>query len=184
MVEFGVATTMARFEQVIEKFYILKASDTQSFFIQRNEQNCVIWRHNGIDVVFEIVERTSSHWCLRDANQNVHKVAVAKLGNQLSAKLGAKTLHFDMWTEKSWRRKSAVSDSSANSANVMAPMPGRIVKIEVCEGDTVQVGQGLIVVEAMKMENEFKALKQGVVKKIHVNVGDAVEAKTLLMEIV
>jgi biotin carboxyl carrier protein len=54
-------------------------------------------------------------------------------------------------------------------------MPGRIVKVLVRPGDRVEAGQGLVVVEAMKMENELRAQGRGVVEQIHVAAGDRVE---------
>jgi pyruvate carboxylase subunit B len=65
---------------------------------------------------------------------------------------------------------------------VRAPMPGLIVRIQVSEGDNVAAGQGVVIIEAMKMENELKAEAQGSVKKVHVQPGQAVEKVTILLE--
>ena len=56
-----------------------------------------------------------------------------------------------------------------------APMPGLVVRVEVNEGQAVEVGDGLVVVEAMKMENELRAKHKGVVERVHVKAGDRVE---------
>lgn len=66
---------------------------------------------------------------------------------------------------------------------VKAPMPGRVVKALVAEGDEVEAGQPVIIVEAMKMENEVTAAGAGVVQRIVVSAGDTVDAGTLLVEI-
>ena len=58
---------------------------------------------------------------------------------------------------------------------VRAPMPGLVVRIEVAEGQQVDAGAGLVVVEAMKMENELRAPRPGTVQTVHVAVGQAVE---------
>jgi biotin carboxyl carrier protein len=58
---------------------------------------------------------------------------------------------------------------------VSTSMPGKVVTLLVQEGDRVEVGQGVIVVEAMKMENELKAAAAGVIASIAVSVGEAVE---------
>jgi len=63
----------------------------------------------------------------------------------------------------------------AGGRTVMAPMPGLVVRIEVAAGQPVAAGTGLIVVEAMKMENELRAPQPGVVATVHVEVGQAVE---------
>jgi pyruvate carboxylase subunit B len=58
---------------------------------------------------------------------------------------------------------------------IKAPMPGLVVRVEVTVGQEVAAGTGLVVVEAMKMENELRAQGRGVVERIHVKAGDRVE---------
>jgi pyruvate carboxylase subunit B len=56
-----------------------------------------------------------------------------------------------------------------------APMPGLVVRVEVSAGQAVEVGAGLVVVEAMKMENELRASHKAIVEAVHVKAGDRVE---------
>lgn len=79
-------------------------------------------------------------------------------------------------------RASRLKGSSDELGNtIVAPIPGKVVKILVNEGDEVEAGQILIVFSAMKMESEFKAPKAGVVKQINVTEGITVEAKKIMM---
>ncbi|CAD5243539.1 acetyl-CoA carboxylase biotin carboxyl carrier protein subunit [Thermococcus camini] len=71
----------------------------------------------------------------------------------------------------------------AGEGVVTAPMPGKILRILVKEGEQVKTGQGLVVLEAMKMENEIPAPKDGVVKKILVKEGDTVDTGQALIEL-
>ncbi len=73
--------------------------------------------------------------------------------------------------------------SRGEAGEVKAPMPGLIVKIITNEGEPVRKGQGIIVLEAMKMENEIKAVLNGSVMKCYVAPGDAVSKNQLLMTI-
>ncbi|MBM4184764.1 MAG: biotin/lipoyl-binding protein [Gemmatimonadetes bacterium] len=66
---------------------------------------------------------------------------------------------------------------------IVAPMPGMVVKVEVAEGDVVQAGQGIVIVEAMKMENELRALGPGRVSRVHVRRGQAVEKDQVLVDL-
>jgi acetyl/propionyl-CoA carboxylase alpha subunit len=66
-------------------------------------------------------------------------------------------------------------------ATVKVPMPGKVVRILVAEGDPVEAGQGLAVVEAMKMQNEMKAPRTGVIRTIKVKEGATVAAGDSLM---
>jgi len=66
---------------------------------------------------------------------------------------------------------------------VCSPMPGKVIKICAAEGDPCRKNQTLVIVEAMKMENEVQAALEGVVTKIHVAVGDLVDAEKILVEV-
>lgn len=81
------------------------------------------------------------------------------------------------------QRRGAGGPSGAGAQRVTAPMPGRVVRVLVAVGDEVSHRQGLVVVEAMKMENELGAPKAGRVTEISVTEGVSVEAGRLLIVI-
>jgi len=68
------------------------------------------------------------------------------------------------------------------SKHLLCPMPGLVVSIAVAEGDTVQEGQALATVEAMKMENVLRAERKGVVSKITCAPGDSLAVDAVIME--
>ena len=78
------------------------------------------------------------------------------------------------------QRRGHVSDGTG-PRSILSPMPGRIVKVLVREGDVVAAHQGLVVVEAMKMENELRAPRAGQVSAVKVVEGMLVEAKAVLV---
>lgn len=71
--------------------------------------------------------------------------------------------------------------SAAGPAEIRAQMPGKVIKLLVQKGATVQAGEGVIVVEAMKMQNEMKSPKTGVVSRIRVGEGGTVAAGETMM---
>jgi biotin carboxyl carrier protein len=73
--------------------------------------------------------------------------------------------------------------SGNDSGELLTQMPGKVVKINVSVGDVVKAGQTLIILEAMKMENEIKSSVDGVVKNILVEVNQALEQGVLMMEV-
>ena len=82
------------------------------------------------------------------------------------------------------RRRGAARDHASNGPwRIVAPMPGRIVKVLVKPGDAVTARQGLVVVEAMKMENELRAPGPGTVTDVRVTEGASVEANAVLIVI-
>lgn len=78
---------------------------------------------------------------------------------------------------------AAAGADAEGAAEIRTQMPGKVVRILVSEGDAVSSGDGVIVVEAMKMQNEMRSPKDGSVKKILKNEGDTVNAGDLLMVI-
>ena len=72
--------------------------------------------------------------------------------------------------------------ATQGARSLRAPMPGLVVKVEVEEGQEVEPGDGLVVVEAMKMENELRATAPGRIERILVSEGDAVEKDDVLVE--
>ena len=75
----------------------------------------------------------------------------------------------------------AQKESQAGNISVTAPMPGKILSIKVKEGDSVHSGDVLLVLEAMKMENDIVAPKDGTVVSINTKVGDSVESAQVLI---
>lgn len=73
--------------------------------------------------------------------------------------------------------------SITNAAAIMSPLPGLIQKVLVKVGDTVAAGQNLLIMEAMKMENEIQAKSAGTVTSVHVKEGDSVEEGIELVSI-
>jgi len=77
---------------------------------------------------------------------------------------------------RAWKRRHAAVFGAEGQQKVTAPMPGKVVRILVSEGATVEADQGLMVVEAMKMQNEIRASTSGKVERIFVREGQAVAA--------
>lgn len=80
-------------------------------------------------------------------------------------------------------RRSAGAGRPSEPQDVLAPMPGRIVKILAAEGQSVAQGQALLVMEAMKMQNEIRAPRSGNVQKIYTAEGASVESGAALVRL-
>jgi len=77
---------------------------------------------------------------------------------------------------------ASVSDNQGNSNHVVSPMPGKVIRVLVKEGDSVKKGETLLIIEAMKMENLIVAPRDAVVQAIHVAVNDRVESSKALLQ--
>ena len=128
--------------------------DNGRFMLRRGTK---LYRIDNVKVEGSTVEFTlDSSW---------YKVAVKNENQILLDKLGFKT------------------SQGAGEGNIASPMPGKILDIMVEVGDDVKKGQPVIILEAMKMENELKSPIDGIIKKLNVSVGQIVEKKTPILEI-
>ena len=81
---------------------------------------------------------------------------------------------------RSWRGRRHGGAEAEGRQQIVAPMPGKVVRVLVKVGDAVEAGQGLLVVEAMKMQNEIRSPKGGIVDRVLVDEGQAVNAGEVL----
>lgn len=96
--------------------------------------------------------------------------------------IGGRTFSVDVRDPRERTRKGAGAGASGRQ-NIVAPMPGKVIRVLVAAGDVVEAGQGLIVVEAMKMQNEMKSPKAGTVVQINTAEGATVAVGETLLSI-
>jgi biotin carboxyl carrier protein len=94
--------------------------------------------------------------------------------------VGSDRFTVELRDPRSLRSRQKAAGDEKGPIKILAPMPGRIVRLLVAENSEVEAGQGIIVVEAMKMQNEIKSPKKGVVKKISAGAGAAVNPGDVL----
>jgi len=82
---------------------------------------------------------------------------------------------------RAWRGRKHGGLEAEGRQEVIAPMPGKVIRLLVAVGDQVEAGQGLVVVEAMKMQNEIRSPKKGKVERLHAKEGQAVNAGDVLV---
>ncbi len=110
--------------------------------------------------------------------------AFAQRGNgDLDVQLDGLTIPLQVRPAGSFGRqkKEGVAGSASGPQRVVAPMPGKVVRVLVKPGDHVVARQGLVVVEAMKMENELRAAREGRVRDVSVKEGQSVDAGAVLL---
>jgi biotin carboxyl carrier protein len=111
-----------------------------------------------------------------------HEVSVARSGEEFDLLLENRRFRFRLLTEERARRAAARgSRELTGRREIKASMPGKVIHVLVQIGDAVQAKQGLLVIEAMKMENEIKSQSAGQVREIFVQPGQAVESGEILV---
>jgi len=108
------------------------------------------------------------------------EVRVIETAQGLRAETGGRRFNVRVLDPRDTARNARASLGSGRQ-NVTAPMPGKVIRVLVEAGDTVEAGQGLIVVEAMKMQNEMKAMRPGHVVEIRARAGATVGAGDTLL---
>ena len=114
---------------------------------------------------------------------NEVSVATDPASGQLAVHVGATPIAVTLNGRRRWGRREEGAGPGSGPQRLIAPMPGKIVRVLVKAGDLVTARQPVVVVEAMKMENELRASREGTVAEIHVREGMSVDAGALLLVI-
>jgi len=112
-----------------------------------------------------------------------YEVKQETVGAEFNVVVGQERFSASVRDPRSFRSRRRSGASEQGVMKIKAPMPGKVVRILAPAGSQVEMGQSVVVIEAMKMQNELKAPKTGVVKKISVAEGAAVEAGQALAEV-
>ena len=110
---------------------------------------------------------------------NAYEVKCERVGSDLHIWVGSVRYAAEVRDPRSLRGRARAVDEQGPK-KLTAPMPGKIVRILVSQGAAIEAGAGVLVVEAMKMQNEVKSPKKGTVQKILVSEGTAVNAGDVL----
>lgn len=102
----------------------------------------------------------------------------------VQAFVGHQSVDVEVRTAVQAALEQALGGGAGGDGTVNAPMPGQVVKLLVAAGDTVELDQPLLIVEAMKMENELRAPKAGKLDRFAVSEGQAIESGQLLATII
>jgi biotin carboxyl carrier protein len=110
-----------------------------------------------------------------------HEVCVTpSAGGKLKLQTAAQEFSAEVVDPRTWSGRRHGGVEAEGRQQIMAPMPGKVVRVLVKAGDAVEAGQGLLVVEAMKMQNEIRSPKRGTVERVLASEGQAVNAGEVL----
>lgn len=165
-IELKIDTRIAKIEileKVGSKYKVLIDNREYNVDIEKVEAGAYSILYNGQSINMEMIEGHKPNHYKVNTIENYYEIDVIDAATRYRS---ASKRHLD-----------------AGDNIISTPMPGKIVKIPVSEGEAVEEGQTVIVVSAMKMESEYKSPGTGTVMKIFVQEGDAVEGQQPLVEI-
>lgn len=116
-------------------------------------------------------------------NGRAFEAIVTPTAEGVQVRCGGQEFHAIVSDPRTWRRGRGTLFGSEGEQQITAPMPGKVIRILVSAGEAVEADQGLVVVEAMKMQNEIRAPKAGKIERISVHEGDTVAAGEPLVTI-
>jgi biotin carboxyl carrier protein len=147
--------------------------------VERDQDRWKVWL-DGQPVNVDAVQIDSNTLSLLLDGQ-CYEVHIAALPDgTLKLQTGLQEFAAEVTDPRVWRGRRSGALEAEGRQQVVAPMPGKIVCVLVEAGDKVEAGQGLVVVEAMKMQNEIRSPKGGVVERLHVKAGQPVNAGEVL----
>jgi biotin carboxyl carrier protein len=135
-------------------------------------------RLDGRAIEIDAVLARADVLSLRIGNK-AYEVKCERVGGEMHLWVGSARFAAEVRDPRSLRGKTRAADDHG-PRKLTAPMPGKIVRVLVSEGEAVEAGAGVLVVEAMKMQNEIKSPKKGTIRKILVSTGTAVNAGDVL----
>lgn len=135
---------------------------------------------DGRDLEYYVSEVEPGIFLLKQG-ENVYEAAVSTIGDggYLATVRGVE-IEIDLIDPKRLRGGASSGDDTGGRAEIRSAMPGKIVRVIAAAGDEIKKGDGVLVVEAMKMQNELRSPRDGIVKEITVAEGDTVGAGQLL----
>jgi biotin carboxyl carrier protein len=145
------------------------------------------WRQDGETCRFRIESEEERAADIRQVAPGVYSVLLGGRSYQVvingnSISIGERSFHMEVPDPRRWSRERNHWQAEGRQ-NIIASMPGKVIRVLVSPGDEVEAGQGLIVVEAMKMQNEMKASKAGRVMTLAAVAGATVNAGEILATI-
>lgn len=171
---------------MIHRYSVEVAGQERDFTVEKLDGNRVRVNHAGRVRVYEAVKvagtaRASSWSLLPEGGGTTALVDVDGAAPELNVTVDNVTVALKLQSARAKVAGRAVPPPKAAASSVQSPMPGKVVKLLVAAGDEVKSGQGVVVVEAMKMENELKSPRDGKIKAVAVKEGQPVEAGQALV---
>ena len=151
--------------------------------------NIEVTRHDGTvavnvdgrEYMLDVSQPEPNIYSFRNGSQVVEAfVSPGTIAGNSKVTVKGHEFEIDLTDPKRLRGSGVESDTTTGSAEIKTAMPGKVVRVLVDQGATVEKGDGVIIVEAMKMQNEMKSPKDGLVKEIRTTEGATVNAGDVL----
>jgi biotin carboxyl carrier protein len=160
----------------------LSSSSEEKTRVVGLERDGVAWRVtlDGRAVAVDVVEIAPNTLSILLNGQSFENIVTPSPNSKLELQTGSREFIAEAIDPRAWSGRRHGSVEAEGRQQIVAPMPGKVVRLLVKEGDRIEAGQGLLVVEAMKMQNEIRSPKSGVVERVLAKEGQPVNAGDVL----
>ena len=166
-------------------YYVMNGEHEETYQVESMADGRYrIVKPTGDEVVVDAFSPQPGRLHLLTEGGQSHDFAVREVDGDYAIQIRGLDTHVEVLNERQRRMRAAgVGGRGAAGPELMSPMAGKIVAVSVAEGDIVQEGDVVVIVEAMKMENDLKAHLTGTVTSVGVAAGQAVEIGDVLISI-
>jgi len=163
--------------------YKVNIKDSEKFFQIDTSGNSIMVDNEVLVVDIEKIRDNLYHVLKDYKGYSIEIIAIKREEKEVTLRINEKTVVLQLQDEMDLLlEKMGMGAATLNKvADVKSPMPGLVLDIKVQVGDAVEKGTPLLILEAMKMENNIKSVGAGVVKAVNVKKGDAVEKNEILL---
>ena len=144
---------------------INSARRSVEFTPSEGKSSQVTFSIDGRDISADAVRTSQGTYSILIAGRSL-EVSVEEQSGELIVRTAGREFRVEIFDPRSWRRGKSGGIELEGRQQLVAPMPGKIVRVLAAPGEQVTAGQGLLVIEAMKMQNEVRSPKSGTVEKL------------------
>jgi biotin carboxyl carrier protein len=162
------------------KYEVRISGKTRIVAIERNAEGWRAKLDGEAGVIADVAETAPNTFSVLLAGQSREISVTSSADGKLNLQSGPFEFTAEVIDPRSWRGRRHGGVEAEGRQQVVAPMPGKVIRVLVEAGERVEADQGLLVVEAMKMQNEIRSPKSGTVERVQVKEGQAVNAGEVL----
>ena len=166
-------------------YFVMDGEEERAFVVESlPDGRYWIKKPNGDEVIVDAFSPQDGRLHLLTEGGQSHDFAVREADGDYTVQIRGVDTHVEVLNERQKRMRAAgVGGRGAAGPDLVSPMAGKVVAVQVHDGQVVEEGSVVVIVEAMKMENDLKAHKSGKVSRIAVTAGQAVEIGDVLISI-
>lgn len=166
-------------------YYVMNGEDEETFQVESlDDGRYRIVKPSGDEVIVDAFSPEQGRLHLLTEGGQSHDFSVREVDGDYTVQIRGHDTHVEVLNERQRRMRAAgVGGRGGGGPDLESPMAGKVVAVQVAEGDVVEEGDVVVIVEAMKMENDLKAHISGTVSNIPVAAGQAVEIGDVLISI-